>query len=279
MNETQTTNWQCEKCGEVRSSRHDENMCAKVAELKDQSTQLRGALQRCASYVGGNVDATASHLLHVMVADEVSSAVAKLKLSLALIGEKAVVNWDDATVGEVDNLIGNYSEGLKVHFAEIERLKKEALAAEAGKQYWMRQALGRELENEPNAAELLEEIERLKDRLWKLGKENADLSDKNERLEGRVKDGWKSPDVVCRELNAAKKEIERLQKRQLPEGWHVGKLQGGETNVVKKDCGGYTAEAFYTYESWDFDGVSECVPRRDLIEIDGIKTKAGESHV
>lgn len=79
MSETQTTTWLCEKCGEVRSSRHDENMCAKIAELKDRAAQLRGALQRCASYVGGSVDATASHLFHVMVADEVSSVVERLK--------------------------------------------------------------------------------------------------------------------------------------------------------------------------------------------------------
>jgi hypothetical protein len=39
--EKQTTNWLCEKCGEVRSSVHDENMCEEVAELKEIIEKLK----------------------------------------------------------------------------------------------------------------------------------------------------------------------------------------------------------------------------------------------
>lgn len=240
MSETQATNWLCEKCGELRSSQHEENMCARVAELK--------------TYLNG--------IAHEMYAPHEWDESDYKTLRAEILGE--FKNRNDAVKRAKD---------LEY---EIERLKTEVVGLKELLNTDANDALNKWLNTSAQMAPLIVRLQKAEDELWQYKKTNADLHDKNERLEEQVKDGWKSPDAVCQELNAAKKEIERLKKRQLPDGWHVGKMRNGDlVPLFKKE---HLYLVMTCQSAVDYGGFShfDKYGYFDIIEIDGVTTKAGE---
>ena len=72
-------------------------------------------------------------------------------------------------------------------------------------------------------------------------------------------------------------EIERLKNRQLPEGWHVGKMRGGELVPLVESGHLYLAcIGMWLVNSGGFTEVENGLGN-DIAEIDGVKTKAGRN--
>lgn len=280
MNGTQTTNWLCEKCGEVRGSRHDTKVCNLMREAKfhprifangkdvfkwdeeyrEHEKQMRLAIK--------------SKRKMRELRDEWSSRIIT-NLHKLYEDQKETSNILRKDLSRSEKANGNLEY-------EIERLKAESVELKGLLNIDANDALIKWLNTSAQMAPLIVRLHKAEDELWQYKKTNADLYDKNERLEEQVKDGWKSPDAICQELNAAKKEIERLNKRQLPEGWHVGKFRNGEACLLwhnrkyemylfclgKVGYGWRAPSGRQSYEAGD--------SASDIIEIDGIKTKAGE---
>jgi hypothetical protein len=81
---------------------------------------------------------------------------------------------------------------------------------------------------------------------------------------------------LCAKVAELKEIIEKLKKRQLPEGWHVGKMRNGAITIPRLEGECYIVEAENTYEAWSVNGHNLSDSSRDIIEIDGVPTKAGE---
>lgn len=81
------------------------------------------------------------------------------------------------------------------------------------------------------------------------------------------------------ELQRLKDHIATLQKRQLPEGWHLAKTDSGHPVFVKKNERGYMAYDWGNVQ-WDFCGhyvwSNRPGPFVDLIEIDGEEAGADQ---
>lgn len=77
-------------------------------------------------------------------------------------------------------------------------------------------------------------------------------------------------------LELALRQLREIQQRQLPVGWHVGRMRGGE--LVPLIDSGHLYLACVGMWSVNSGGFTEEENGfgNDIIEIDGVKTKAGE---